>query len=278
MLKSWLENCIAWVVLISLGAILAMALLPSNKVRSTGGRPILLKENPTWKPEFVEMWRLLKAERWIIFLFPFLWSSNWFAAYESNDVNLAKFDIRTRALNNLLMNSCEVLGALVMGFFLDSRIVSRKNTARIGWVVIMVLTLTIWGGGLAFQLPYTRETVSAKGFIKSDWTDGHYIGPMFLYMAYGAFDAMWQTYSYWLMGSLTNSTRKLAIYAGFYKSIQSAGAAVMWKMDEAKLPFMNIFISVWVLLAGSLVIAAPVVYYKVVEKTDEETDLIFTEE
>lgn len=30
------------------------------------------------------------------------------------------------------------------------------------------------------------------------------------------------------MGSLTNNSRKLANFAGFYKGIQSAGAAAMW--------------------------------------------------
>lgn len=31
------------------------------------------------------------------------------------------------------------------------------------------------------------------------------------------------------MGSLTNNGRKLANFAGFYKGIQSAGAAGMWR-------------------------------------------------
>ena len=31
------------------------------------------------------------------------------------------------------------------------------------------------------------------------------------------------------MGSLSNNSRKLANFAGFYKGIQSAGAAGMWR-------------------------------------------------
>jgi hypothetical protein len=31
------------------------------------------------------------------------------------------------------------------------------------------------------------------------------------------------------MGSLTNNSRKLANFAGFYKGIQSAGAAITWR-------------------------------------------------
>jgi hypothetical protein len=144
--------------------------------------------------------------------------------------------------------------------------------------VILVLTMVIWGGGMAFQEGYTRESVAPPDFKKIDWTDKEYIGPMFLYMCYGGFDAIWQTYAYWLMGSLTNSTRKLALYAGFYKGIQSAGAAVMWRMDSLNVPYKSMIISVWVLLAGSLIIASPVIYYKVCEKTDEEADNQFTTE
>lgn len=33
------------------------------------------------------------------------------------------------------------------------------------------------------------------------------------------------------MGALTNNTRKLANFAGFYKGIQSAGAAIAGRVD-----------------------------------------------
>lgn len=35
-------------------------------------------------------------------------------------------------------------------------------------------------------------------------------------------------FSYWVMGALTNDTSLSARYAGYYKGIQSAGAAVAW--------------------------------------------------
>ena len=80
------------------------------------------------------------------------------------------------------------------------------------------------------------------------------------------------------MGSLTNNGRKLAHFAGFYKSIQSAGAAIVWRLDSLKKPFMGIFISAWVLLAGSLVCALPLVFFKIKDHTDIEEDLKFSDE
>lgn len=82
------------------------------------------------------------------------------------------------------------------------------------------------------------------------------------------------------MGSLSNNSRKLANFAGFYKGIQSAGAAVAWRIDGmSNAPeYMNIFASCWGLLCGSLLFALPVIWTKVLDHVDEETDLAFSDE
>lgn len=80
------------------------------------------------------------------------------------------------------------------------------------------------------------------------------------------------------MGSLTNNARKLANFAGFYKGIQSAGAAIIWRLDDMKTPYMNLFASCWALLAGSLVIALPVFLWKIKDTVSIEEDLKFTDE
>lgn len=77
---------------------------------------------------------------------------------------------------------------------------------------------------------------------------------------------------------MTNNGRKLANFAGFYKGIQSAGAVIIWALDLKKLPFMNLFASCWVLLAGSLVIALPVILIKIKDSVSLEEDLKFTDE
>ena len=80
------------------------------------------------------------------------------------------------------------------------------------------------------------------------------------------------------MGALTNNGRKLANFAGFYKGIQSAGAAIIYRIDALGTPFMNEFASSWALLAGSLVIAAPLIWMKVPDTVSIEADLVFTDE
>lgn len=80
------------------------------------------------------------------------------------------------------------------------------------------------------------------------------------------------------MGAMTNNGRKLANFAGFYKGIQSAGAAIMWSIDGMDTPYMSLFASCWALLAGSLLIAAPVMLWKIKDTVTLEEDLHFTDE
>lgn len=84
-----------------------------------------------------------------------------------------------------------------------------------------------------------------------------YPAHVWLMILYGLLDAMWQTTAFWLIGAMSNDTNKLAIYAGFCErcqkrpaifltffadhSIQSAGAAGVWRMDAIGLPFVSPF-------------------------------------
>ena len=80
------------------------------------------------------------------------------------------------------------------------------------------------------------------------------------------------------MGALTNNGRKLANFAGFYKGIQSAGGAITWSLDDNGIQYMTMFASNWGLLAGSLIIALPVILWKVEDTVPIEKDIQFTDE
>lgn len=257
---------------------LSWTLVDAKKiVRSDGSRVILMKQ-PTWKSELIGLAQTLKSDSYIIFLFPMFFASNWFYTYQFNGVNLAQFNTRTRALNNVLYWSMQIVGAWVFGNALDTNGLRRSARAKVAWAALFVLTFAIWGGGYAFQRTYTRDLVSADTYTKLDWTDSGYVGPMFLYMFYGFYDAAWQTTVYWFMGAISNNSRKLANFAGFYKGIQSAGGAIMWRVDGLGISYMVEFISCWALLAGSLVVALPVMLGKIKDTVPLEEDLEFTDE
>lgn len=270
-----------------MGACCAWALVDADSVVRKDGSHVVLMKNPTLKTEVVGLYQTLRSDPYIVTLFPMFFASNWFYTYQFNDVNLAQFNTRTRALNNVLYWTSQIVGAFIFGYGLDMRWFSRTMRAKLAWAVLFLLTMVIWGGGYDFQKQYTRALVNtgadtpddpSDDYVKMDWTDGGYVGPMFLYIFYGVYDACWQTAIYWYMGALTNSSRKAANFAGFYKGIQSAGAVVVWRLDSLGTSYMNMFASSWGLLAGSLVVALPVILMRIKDHVDLEEDLKLSDE
>lgn len=77
---------------------------------------------------------------------------------------------------------------------------------------------------------------------------------------------------------MSNSARKVSYFAGFYKGIQSAGAAIMPQLDQSGASYLSELISCWVLLAGGLLIAFPVIWLKITDHVSIEDDLKFSDE
>lgn len=278
---------IGFLVLTFLGAVLAWTLVSTKKVLRKDGSKVILMKNPTWQSELMGLAETFKTDPYILLLFPMFFASNWFYTYQFNDINGAYFNTRTKALNNVIYYLMQIVGAFSFGYALDRQAVRRTTRAKAAWVALFIFTMVIWGGGYAFEKTYTRAEVNAgvatkddlsDDFPVMDWSDSGYAGPMFLYMFYGFYDAAWQTTVYWFMGALTNNSRKLANFAGFYKGIQSAGAAIMWRLDDIGTPYLNLFASCWALLGGSLIIALPVLLWKIRDTVPLEDDLKFSDE
>lgn len=163
-----------------------------------------------------------------------------------------------------------MVGAGFFGFLLDWSRFSRSMRAKINFVFVFVTGMAIWGGGYAFQKQYTRE--SALELPQIDFKDSAYVGPVFLYIFYRMHDAIFQTYIFWLLGALSNNPRTVALYGGMYKGVQSAGGAITWALESNGIAYMSFFGSSWGLIHGSLVVAAPLVFFYIKETTDLEDD------
>lgn len=189
---------IGFLILTFLGACLSWTLVDAKHVVRRDGSRIILMKHPTWKTEILGLWETLWTDPYIILLFPMFSASNWFYTYQFQDVNLARFNVRTRALNNTLYWLAQMVGALMFGFALDFPNVRRTTRAKFAWIAMLALTFAVWGGGYAFQKNYSREDVTNLGpALQYDWTSNGFLGPMFLYAFYGFYDAAWQTCVYW---------------------------------------------------------------------------------
>jgi MFS family permease len=199
--------------------------------------------------------------RWrVACMIPLFFSANVFYSYQQNNVNGLTFNIRTRSLNSALYWMAQMLGGLLIGFILDVPWLDRPGRARLGWAVVFVAGMAIWGGGYAFEM--WQEERMARGLKQDiDYTDNDIsVGPIFLYIFYGAFDALWQGYAYWLIGTESNSSARAAVLVGAYKTFQATGGAMAWRVNALGTSGRAQLGMNWGLCAGALVIALPTVW------------------
>ncbi|TEA22085.1 UNC93-like protein [Colletotrichum sidae] len=192
-------------------------------------------------------------------MLPLFFCANVFYSYQQNNVNGMTFNIRTRSLNGALYWFAQMVGGLVIGILLDLPMLERPGRARLGWIVLFVTGMAIWGGGYQFQK--WQDARHAQGLIQDvDYTEGSIsTGPIFLYIFYGAYDSLWQSYCYWLMGTQSNSTGRAAVLVGAYKAFQAAGGAMAWRINAEDTSAMTQLAMNWGLSIGSLILALPTV-------------------
>lgn len=264
---------IAFLILTMIGVLIPLFMVDPNKMIRTDGTKVTTLRHPSWKIEIYGLWVALKTDPLIILLFPMFFASNWFYTWQFNDYNGALFDIQARSLNNLVYWLAQIIGSLFMGLILDQKKFSRRKRAFSSWGLLftMVWVIHIWA--YFYQRDYTRESVPPDSTKLSIYSDG-YVAKMWLYIFCGLLDAIWQITAYWIMGAMSNDPAKLAHFTGLYKSIQSAGAAVVWRADAVEAPYMNIFISTWVLLIAGLIFALPMIYIRVKDTTDINDEIL----
>ncbi|KGB79054.1 hypothetical protein I307_02859 [Cryptococcus deuterogattii 99/473] len=221
-------------------------ILPPHLVVRGDGTIVKLDDAITPKEEARHFLKMFKDWRMLL-LFPMFFASNYFYAYQGA-ITAFLFNGRTRALVSLLTGLGAIIGAILIGVVLDRVPLSRKKRSMIGCLTVIVLNIIIWVGGLVFQLKFTRHTEHTVW----DWSDGAATGPIILLMSYYIGDAAFQGLAYYTMSCISNDPFKLARMAGYYKGVQSAGAAVSFGMDAVATPFLTEHLVSWIMLLISL--------------------------
>ncbi|KIW27170.1 hypothetical protein, variant [Cladophialophora immunda] len=250
---------IALMVIMLFGWVLGVFICSPKRIRLAQLHAAVEREKHSWKSTIEIAVRTMAS--WRVFcMLPLFFCANVFYSYQQNQVNGMTFNIRTRSLNGALYWIAQMLGGLLIGVLLDLPFLTRPMRARVGWVVLFVTGMSIWGGGYAFQKWQDRRL--AAGFKQDvDYTQGSVsTGPIFLYIFYGAYDALWQGFCYWLIGTESNSTSRAAILVGAYKTFQATGGAMAWRINALhKSPMTQLGMN-WGLSMGSLVIVLPTVW------------------
>ncbi|KAI0307393.1 MFS general substrate transporter [Multifurca ochricompacta] len=264
---------IGFMILAGMGALVPLFMANPEKMIRTDGTKVTTPRQPSWRTEIYGLYIALRTDPLIVLLFPMFFASNWFYTWQFNDYNAALFNIRARSLNNLVYWVSQILGSVSIGLLLDQSQYPRRARAFAGWSILLIFVLIVHIWGFFYQRTYTRQSMPPDAS-KMDINDKGYIGRLFLYIFCGLLDSMWQTTAYWMMGAMSNDPAKLAYFAGFYKSIQSAGAAGVWRADAMKVPYMNLFLSTWALLIAGLVFSLPMIHLRVKDHTDVEDEVL----
>jgi len=153
----------------------------------------------------------------------------------------------------------------------------RRIRAFTGWGILVALTFTVHIWAYFYQRTYTRVSIPDDAQ-KMDIHDPRYPAHVWLMIFYGLLDSMWQTCAMWLIGAMSNDANKLGVFSGFYHSIQSAGAAIVWRLDAIDTPYMNIFISTWCIVAAGLAFALPMIHLRVKDHTTFEDEALMKQD
>ena len=260
---------IALMVIMLVGWLMGLLLCSPDRIRLAQLHRAVETEKHTVKGVIEMSVRTICKWR-VVCLLPLFFSANVFYSYQQNNVNGLTFNIRTRSLNGALYWMAQMLGGMLIGLILDVPWLDRTWRARLGWAVVLITGMAIWGGGYAFEL--WQEARIASGLKQDiDYTQGGLsAGPIMLYIFYGAYDALWQGFAYWLIGTESNSTGRAAVLVGAYKTFQATGGAMAWRVNALAVSGRTQLGMNWGLCIGSLIIALPTVWTVSKQTTAEE--------
>lgn len=124
-----------------IGAIIAWFLVDAKHIVRKDGSRVILMKHPTWQSEIIGLYEVMKTDWYIALLFPMFFASNFFYTYQFQDVNLARFTVRTRSLNGVLYWLSQILGAYIFGYALDFAKLKRTMRAKVALGVLFVFTM-----------------------------------------------------------------------------------------------------------------------------------------
>lgn len=292
------QTYIAFVVITGAGAFCTLLLRnPKRMIRSDGSRVVLTRHLP-WYKEMTGLARVLHRDPWILLLVPLSLASNYCYAWQQTVYNGYFFSLRSRGINSLLYWLAQMVGALIMGFLVDTPHISRRLRAWCGWALATTVCWASWGGAyeiiLQMQKYYARHGMTLRQYAEdfsrigldihcgynpvpchsNPWHGPNpYAGRAILYFCLGLMDACTQVFCYSLFGMLSNDISKLAYCTAMYKAVQSAGNVAGWAMENHRRPFATQLGVAWGLNVGGLLFVVPLLIWRVTDHTTWEREL-----
>jgi len=176
------------------------------------------------------------------------------------------FNKSSMAIEQIVFYALEVIAGLVFGIFLDNA-TADKRRARAILSLAMLAVITLLGYVFAYLHEHDHvdyPAVSTNTSLPMDAGNGSveplepfksgFWGPTFAMACWGLSDAMAQTYSYWLLGSLYVDGKSKAAAVSFYKMTQSIGWCIGFALVPMKrlAPINQLYATCGCFIAGAL--------------------------
>ncbi|KAJ3069901.1 hypothetical protein HDU98_007051 [Podochytrium sp. JEL0797] len=216
---------IVFIILMAFGSVVALLIQPPGTIIREDQTKVETPPTNVLR-EFAEVLKLFTNPAMLTLLIPCM-TSNWFYTYQFGAFG-DYFSGRTSGLKAIFYWAAQATGAWFFGAMLDNVKYARTQRAWFGCYLIVGTTIAFFAGGAVFEY-----SASAPGFkvIDAGETPAAFIGPLILFICYGAYDAFFQTFVNYLIGAISNDSETLSRYAGFYKGTQSLGGGISWALN-----------------------------------------------
>jgi hypothetical protein len=242
---------IAFGIVMAIGIVIAAVFVanPSTVTRNDGSK-VQTQENVRFSDEIKNTFGLFTNPAMLLMTPLFLYS-NWFYAYQGFFTG-SVYSTRTKGIaGSTIGYGFQVLGALVIGKFLDGHGLSAKKRAMIGLIFMVVFNALLWGLTLYAQTSLDVGAVENMGVDIVDDSFGTWFPKIMLNMLFGLSDSVNQVYAYWVMGQLSDDIGELGRFAGYYKFVQNIGGTIAGFMGTWGVgPEAQIFINIAVCACG----------------------------
>lgn len=242
-------------VMVAGSLLAAFCIVDPARVVKDDGTQVVVRPPKTPKEEFQDVLAVI-FDRNMLMLFVLFIGSNFFYTYQFDGVNAFMFNLRTRGVNSSLYWGAQMLGAILIGHILDSKNFTAGKRALIGFFTLAAAVNVFYGMGCYLEYGILADYNKSNPLEpKIDFKEARFAFPCIVFILYGFGDAMIQSYAYWIMGAIAkDNTQLCARYTGFYKGVQSLGAAISWLLDisQFNIPYVFQFWCCWILFVAAL--------------------------